>query len=182
MPFGDNSGGTTMAKRKNNNNNNNKQKLQDVVVFTRSHTLDTTDYKILQYLVGGAENKDIAREMNIPINTIQRRVKRLIDEQWIRHRMVPNYKKMRYNKGFLHLSITNGNKRHIADIFKDRPGVIEISSQVGNSDLVITYAHTNNEEIEHIMDFARNLEGIKSVTWSTESWSQHVAKLPIQLL
>src|SRR6185295_4416203 len=98
--------------------------------------LDKIDYKIISLLIPGLENKEISKELGIPLSTIQRRTRNIIRNGLVEIRIRPNFKKIGIKKGLLHVYIQSGNIKETALEISKLDGVLSSSIHVGNSDVV----------------------------------------------
>src|SRR5919202_3338802 len=76
--------------------------------------VDDVDMKIIDLMIKGNNNKQIAFEISVPLSTVQRRTKRLISEQAVLTKTELNYEKFGFKKGLLHIYVSNGDIEKIA--------------------------------------------------------------------
>jgi len=133
--------------------------------------LDQVDVKIIALLVSGEDNKQIAKELGIPLSTIQRRTRRLFEKQTVVNRVVPNYKQIGYSKGTIHLYINNIDAIAVSKKLAEIPGVISVSIHIGNSDIVGEIIYKNSMEVLDIIAECKRIDGVTKVIWSEEVYS-----------
>lgn len=70
-------------------------------------------------MVSGNDNKQVSTKLNIPISTIQRRVKKIRKNQFVIQRVNINYEKYGYKTGLLHVYLSNDEMESIANKISD---------------------------------------------------------------
>lgn len=76
--------------------------------------LDIIDYKIISLLIPGLENKEISKELGIPLSTIQRRTRNIIKYGLVEIKIQPNFRRIGLKKGLLHIYSRTGNIKETA--------------------------------------------------------------------
>lgn len=136
--------------------------------------LDAVDYKIITLLIPGLENKEISKQLGIPLSTIQRRTRNIIRNHLIELRILPNFKKIGIKIGLLHVYIDHGDVKELALEISKMDGVLSSSIHVGNSDVVAEFAYEDSEQLmDTIIKIKRN-ESVERVLWSEE-----VSRIPV---
>ncbi len=74
------------------NSNNNENIIQDYKL------IDKIDQKLIELLIKGYTNKKIALEAKSPLSTIQRRIRRIFEAQYLHKKNELNYKKLGLRK------------------------------------------------------------------------------------
>jgi DNA-binding Lrp family transcriptional regulator len=133
-----------------------------------SAKVDDLDLKIIALLVSGEDNKEIADKLEIPLSTIQRRTRRLFENETVRMKAEPNYRQLGYNKGVVHLYINNVEAMRVAQELSEVPGVISVSIHIGNSDIVGEIIYGNSIEVLNVIAACKRIEGVTKVVWSEE--------------
>ena len=139
-----------------------------------SMKLDKLDLKLVALLVSGKNNKELAEIVRVPLSTIQRRTRRLFENNTLKSRVEPNYKLLGFSKGVVHLYINNVDAMMVSQKLSEIRGVIEVSIHLGNSDIVGDIIYKNSLEVLDIIAKCRHIEGVKNVVWSEE-----VYRLPL---
>lgn len=102
-------------------------------------SFDRIDYKIISLLIPGFENKEISKELGIPLSIVQRRMRNIIRDGLVDLRIQPNFRKIGVKKGLMHVYVRTGNiKETVLEISKV-DGVLSSSDHLGNSDVVAEF-------------------------------------------
>ena len=144
-------------------------KEQIMVKEPRTHgILDKIDYKIISLLIPGFENKEISRELGIPLSTVQRRTRNIIRNGLVEVRVQPNFRKIGVKKGLLHVYIKSGEIKESAEEISKLDGVLNSSVHVGNSDVVAEFVYEDSEQLIDTIIKIKRLENVDRVLWSEE--------------
>ena len=141
-------------------------------VFTH---LDKTDFRIVSLLVLGNDNKKISSTLKIPLSTIQRRTRRILQSGMVTLEYTPNFKLLGLKKGLLHTYLRDGQLKKTGEKISKMNGILSVTIHVGNSDVVSEFVYDNSEELVDIVAAIKQIEGVEQVVWSEE-----VFKLPTQ--
>ena len=150
----------------------NKEINNNYEVFTH---LDKTDFRIVSLLVLGYDNKKISSTLKIPLSTIQRRTRRILQSGMVTLEYQPNFKLLGLKKGLLHTYLRDGQLKKTAEKISKMDGILSVTIHVGNSDVVSEFVYDNSEELVNIVAAIKQIEGVERVVWSEE-----VFKLPTQ--
>jgi DNA-binding Lrp family transcriptional regulator len=150
----------------------NKEINNNYEVFTH---LDKTDFRIVSLLVLGYDNKKISSTLKIPLSTIQRRTRRILQSGMVTLEYQPNFKLLGLKKGLLHTYLRDGQLKKTAEKISKMDGILSVTIHVGNSDVVSEFVYDNSEELVDIVAAIKQIEGVERVVWSEE-----VFKLPTQ--
>lgn len=134
-------------------------------------SLDETDSKIIKLLILKKTNKEISRGLDIPLSTVQRRTRNILQSGIVTVKILPDYKQMGFKKGLLHIYLNNGHIRQAALKFSEMPGILSSSIHVGNSDIVCDFIYTNNEQLIDTISNLKLLHEVKNVSWSEQVYS-----------
>jgi DNA-binding Lrp family transcriptional regulator len=137
------------------------------------YPLDKTDFRIISLLVLGQDNKEISSTLKIPLSTIQRRTRRILQSGMVKVEYQPNFKLLGIAKGLLHTYLRDGQLRQTAKKISEMDGILSVSIHVGNSDIVSEFVYENSEDLVDIMGAIKQIEGVERVLWSEE-----IFKLP----
>jgi DNA-binding Lrp family transcriptional regulator len=141
-------------------------------VFTQ---LDKTDFRIVSLLVLGYDNKKISSTLKIPLSTIQRRTRRILQSGMVTLEYQPNFKLLGLKKGLLHTYLRDGQLKKTGEKISKMDGILSVTIHVGNSDVVSEFVYDNSEELVDIIAAIKQFEGVEQVVWSEE-----IFKLPTQ--
>jgi DNA-binding Lrp family transcriptional regulator len=134
-------------------------------VFTH---LDKTDFRIVSLLVLGYDNKKISSTLKIPLSTIQRRTRRILQSGMVTLEYQPNFKLLGMKKGLLHTYLRDGHLRKTGEKISEMEGILSVTIHVGNSDIVSEFVYDNSEELVDIVAAIKQIEGVDKVVWSEE--------------
>jgi len=130
--------------------------------------LNKIDYKIISLLIPGFENKQISRELGIPLSTVQRRTRNIIRNGLVEVRVQPNFRKIGVKKGLLHVYIKSGEIKESAEEISKLDGVLNSSVHVGNSDVVAEFVYEDSEQLIDTIIKIKRFENVERVLWSEE--------------
>src|SRR5690349_5701922 len=97
-----------------------------------SDGIDKTDIQILDLLIKNHSNKHLASLLKIPLSTIQRRVRKLIENGFVVSKNQINYTKFGFKSGSIHIYLSNGNMDEILDKVSGLKGVTTLEVHIGN--------------------------------------------------
>ena len=130
--------------------------------------IDKLDAEIIQLLLKGKNSKDIAKKVKSPLSTVQRRTRKLFEEQLIVSTVELNYEKLGYKRGLLHLYLTDGLVDEVGQNLADRPGILSVAVHIGNSDLVALFIYKDSKELLETISESKKIKGVERVLWSEE--------------
>ena len=155
------------------NHNNQNIEIQSYPTIDIS-LIDNVDQKLLELLVKGYENKKIAAEVKTPLSTIQRRVRKIFDSQYITRKNELNHKKLGLRKGYLQISL-RGKSYEVAQKLAATNGIIAVSEVMGNDfDILCTCIFKNTDELFSLIENIKTVERIDKVAWLEEVHSFEV--------
>ena len=152
--------GTTKKGSGMNEQGNTKEK--------RSLKVDQKEAKIVGLLVAGYDNKQISSELQIPLSTIQRRTRQVLEKELVQHFFKPNYKQLGLKKGMIHVYLADGNMKPTAEKISKMDGITSVAIHIGNSDVVADYVYKDSEQLVDILSSIKKLEGVERTVWSEE--------------
>src|SRR5215203_7514024 len=151
-----------------NNNNNN---------YAFNH-LDKTDFRIVSLLIIGYDNKKISSTLKIPLSTIQRRTRLILQSGIVTLEYQPDFKLLGMKKGLLHTYLEDGQLRKTGEKISKMDGILSVTIHVGNSDVVSEFVYDNSEELVDIIAAIKEIEGVERVVWSEEVFKLlHINKM-----
>ena len=130
--------------------------------------LDERDQAILNLLVTGRSNSEIAARLKIPVSTVQRRTRKLFERDLVRINYQLNYEKLGWRKGLLHIYLKNGDATSIANQVAKIQGVQSTAVHIGNSDIVASFLFNETPQLLGILTRCKELSGVERVVWSEE--------------
>ena len=109
-------------------NSSNKNKNFDVSsqLDLDTYMIDDVDRKLLELLVRGYENKKIAVEVKTPLSTIQRRIKKIFENQYVSRKNKLNYKKLGFRKGYLQISLRGDKSYEVSQKLAATNGIMAV--------------------------------------------------------
>jgi DNA-binding Lrp family transcriptional regulator len=125
-------------------------------------------------MVKGHENKQISKELRVPLSTIQRRTKNLTDSGVVHTRTVPDFRKLGIKQGLLHIYLTDGNIRQSASQIAKMDGIMSASIHIGDSDVVCGFVYEDSDQLVDIIAAIKHMNNVHKVKWSEE-----VSELPV---
>src|SRR5919199_3543463 len=156
-----------------NNNNKHFDVLSQLDLDT--YIVDNLDQKLLGFLLMGYENKKIAIEVKTPLSTIQRRIRKIFENQYVSRKNEINYKKLGLRKGYLQISLKGDNSYEIAQKLARISAIISVSELTGSFDILCTCIFKNTDELFNLIESIKTIERVGKVAWSEE-----VRSMPIE--
>jgi Lrp/AsnC family transcriptional regulator for asnA, asnC and gidA len=138
--------------------------------------IDDVDIKIIELLTFGQSNKQVSDKLEVPLSTIQRRRRKLTEKGLIVTKTEPNYEKLGFKRGLIHLYLNKGEIDKIGLGLSKMRGIISASVHVGNSDLVGFFVYRNTKQLLKMTTDVKQLPGVDKVMWSEEVYSINVDK------
>jgi DNA-binding Lrp family transcriptional regulator len=145
----------------NMNDNDNKRENE-------SFKIDEKDIKIISSLLSGYDNQQISSEFKIPLSTIQRRARIILQSGLLKHYFRPDYRRLGLKKGMIHVYLRDGDMKFTAEKISGMEGVTSVSIHIGNSDIVADFVYRDSEQIIDIVSSIKRLAGVENTVWSEE--------------
>ena len=133
--------------------------------------LDKIDYKIISLLIPGFENKEISRQLGIPLSTVQRRTRNILRNGLVEVRIQPNFRKIGVKKGLLHIYLQSGDIKESAQEISKLDGILSSTVHVGNSDVVAEFVYEDSEQLIDTIIKIKRLDYVERVVWSEEVYT-----------
>jgi Lrp/AsnC family transcriptional regulator, regulator for asnA, asnC and gidA len=143
--------------------------------------LDELDTKLLELLVAGRSNHEIAKLTKSPLSTIQRRTRRLFESGLVKIKYEIDFKKFGYKIGLLHVYMSNGNSREVAEKIAQTKGILSVALHIGNSDIIAEYAVKTSGILLELMAKIKALPHVNKIVWSEEVTSIETPPKPLIL-
>jgi DNA-binding Lrp family transcriptional regulator len=135
---------------------------------TPNHALDMTDFQIMGMLVSSADNRQISEELDMPLSTVQRRVRHILETECLIFNKTLNYRKLGLHKGLVHVYVKGGDMDAVATQLVDMEGILNASRHVGNSDVVGEFVYREDKELADLLSKIRDIECVDHAVWSSE--------------
>ena len=126
---------------------------------------------IISLLIRGADNKEISKELKIPLPTIQRRTRNLFERKIVSDKVELNYRELGICRGLMHVYLRDGDTIDIARKLSQIDGMISVAIHVGNSDIVSEIAYNNSPSILKMICEIKKIPGVDRIVWSEEVYS-----------
>src|ERR671933_2586668 len=139
-----------------------------------TYIIDNLDQKLLELLLKGYENKKIAIEVKTPLSTIQRRIRKIYENQYISRKNELNYKKLGLRKGYLQISLKGDKSYEVAQKLAGIRGITSVSELTGSFDILCTCIFKNTDELFGLIEYVKTIERIEKVAWVEEVHSIEV--------
>jgi DNA-binding Lrp family transcriptional regulator len=136
--------------------------------------LDELDMQIIALLIGGQNNKEISQTIKVPLSTVQRRTRRIFENNIVRNKVEPNYAHLGLSKGLLHVYVNGKDALQVAGELTKLDGIRGVSLHIGNSDVVGEFIYRNSIDVLNAISNAKRIDWVERVVWSEE-----VMSLPI---
>jgi len=135
-------------------------------------TFDKINIEIFRNVLKNPDIKssEIAKLVDIPLSTIQRRRSRIERSHLLQKNFVIDYQRLGLRIADLLIKISKGDiEKIINDVVKQHSkSILEITVRIGHPDinLVVRMAYKNSDEIYEIMRTVNTIENLESVQWS----------------
>jgi len=133
--------------------------------------IDQKDVQIIGSLISGYNNQQISSKYHIPLSTIQRRTRIILQSGLLRHDFKPDYRRLGLKKGMIHVYLRDGNMKSIAERVSALEGITSVSVHIGNSDILADFVYRDSEQIIDMVSSIKRLEGVDRTVWSEEVYS-----------
>lgn len=137
--------------------------------------LDKTDQQLIKLLLEGYSNKKIALQAKSPLSTIQRRIRKLFENEYVIKRNEMNHKKLGLRKVYLLISLKGDFSTPIAQKISNIRGITFIALVTGGIDILCICIFKDTDNLFKIIENIRAIERVDKVTWSEE-----VSTIPIR--
>lgn len=131
-----------------------------------SEGIDETDVRVLDLLIQNHGNKHISTALKIPLSTIQRRVRNLIEKGFIVSKNQINFTKLGFKSGTVHIYLDDGNFDAILDKVSTLKGVISLEVHIGNSDIIAGVVYKLGSELLQLITTIKKLNSVERILWS----------------
>ena len=136
--------------------------------YAKTNRIDKLDSEIIQLLLKGKNSKYIANKVKSPLSTVQRRTRKLFEEELIVSTVELNYEKLGYKRGLLHLYLSDGQVDEVGNNLAERAGILSVAVHIGNSDLVALFIYKDSKQLLDTISESKKIKGVERVLWSEE--------------
>lgn len=157
---------------KNNHLDDDDDENDIVVCRNRKLRLDELDIELIDLLFSGTSSRKCAEILKKPVSTIQRRVRQLIQNGYLRPMFGLGYSELRLKRGFLHVYLKDGSTQNVMAKLLPRIGIHSVGIHLGNSDLVAHFVYHDSRDVLELIGWTKHLEGVSKVLWSEEVSSE----------
>lgn len=130
--------------------------------------IDQKDMRMVGLMIAGYDNKKISAELQIPLSTVQRRTRQILEKGLVQHSFKPSYKQLGLKKGMIHVYMTDGDMRSTAENVSKLNGITSVAIHIGNSDVVADFVYRDSGELVDILSAIKKIEGVERAVWSEE--------------
>jgi hypothetical protein len=150
---------------KNDSDSNNNENINQQSDYK---LIDEIDQKLIELLIQGYTNKNIALEAKSPLSTIQRRIRRIFEAQYLHKKNELNYKKLGLRKGYLLISLKGDHANLVAEKVSIIKGITCVSLVTGSIDIVSTCLFRETADLFNIIESIKTNERVDKVSWAEE--------------
>ena len=129
-------------------------------------SIDYIDLRILDLMILNHDNKQISLELGIPISTIHRRIRRIIEKDLVAPKIQINYHRLGFRICLLHIYLSNGNFDNIIHEISIQKRIITIEIHLGNPDILAEAIYGEGFELLELIKRIKKIKGIENVTWT----------------
>ena len=144
--------------------------------------IDRIDAKVLDLLVQNHNNKHISKSLKIPLSTIQRRVRKLIEKGYVISKNHINFTKFGFKSGSVHIYLDDGNVNTILEKVSKLKGVTALEVHIGNSDIIAGVVYKEGRELLNIIGSIKKMEGVERIVWSERIFEYPLPENNISIL
>jgi len=128
--------------------------------------IDESDIQIINLMIKGDNNKEISSKLHIPLSTVQRRAKRILEQELVITTTHLNRFKFGYRTGLIHIYCSDKNIQQTAKKVLEFGGVTSVEIHIGNSDILADFAYKESKDLFDVILKIKQISGIERVIWS----------------
>jgi DNA-binding Lrp family transcriptional regulator len=138
----------------------------------RFSKVDEKDIKIIGLLASGYNDQQISTKLQIPLSTLQRRVRQILEKGLLQPYFKPNYKQLGLKKGIIYVYLKEDNLTPVGEKIFTMDGITSVSIHFGNSNVVALadFVYKDREELVDRLSAIKKLEGIDTAVWIEEAF------------
>jgi DNA-binding Lrp family transcriptional regulator len=133
--------------------------------------IDDFDQKLIELLIKGYPNKKIALEAKSPLSTIQRRIRKIFENEYIQKKTELNHKRLGLRKGYLLISLRGDYSDQVAQKISSIHGITCVSLVTGSIDIMSTCLFRETTDLFKIIGSIKNIERVDKVSWAEEVYN-----------
>ena len=118
--------------------------------------------------------------MQIPLSTIQRRVRNLISNNAIIIKSEINYEKFGFKMGLLQVYLEDGSIDEVTHKINEIEGIESVEVHIGNSDLIANVIYKHSKELLDIISQVKKINKVDKIVWSEMIYKIYSKKNPFQ--
>jgi DNA-binding Lrp family transcriptional regulator len=122
-------------------------------------------------MILGLANKEIATRLKVPLSTIQRRTKKLMESGMISMRAEVNLERLGVKKGMIHVYLRDGNIDQITRKVCTINTIDSVEIHIGNSDLIANMLYKDNKQLLQIIADIKKIESVDRILWSEQVYN-----------
>jgi DNA-binding Lrp family transcriptional regulator len=130
--------------------------------------IDKIDQRLIDLLLRGYTNKKIALEAGSPLSTIQRRIRKIFENEYIHKKNELNHRKLGLRKGYLLISLKGDYSDQVARKISSIEGIVCISLVTGSIDILCVCLFIDTNHLFKIIESIKTVERVEKVSWSEE--------------
>ena len=128
--------------------------------------IDVIDIKIINLMILYKTNKEISRDLNIPLSTVQRRVRNLITARFVVSNIEVNYQMFGFKTGLVHVYLRNGNIEETTKKIENLNEITYVEIHIGNSDILGNVIYKEGKELLNLIATIKKMQGVDRIVWS----------------
>ena len=128
--------------------------------------IDVIDIKIINLMILYKTNKEISRHLNIPLSTVQRRVRNLITARFVVSNIEVNYQMFGFKTGLVHVYLRNGNIEETTKKIENLNEITYVEIHIGNSDILGNVIYKEGKELLNLIATIKKMQGVDRIVWS----------------
>ena len=130
--------------------------------------IDDIDQRLIDFLLMGYTNKKIALEAGSPLSTIQRRIRKIFENEYIHKKNELNHRKLGLRKGYLLISLKGNYADQVAQKISIIKGITSTSLVTGSIDILCVCLFRDTDQLFKIIETIKTIERVEKVAWSEE--------------
>ena len=128
--------------------------------------IDESDIKIIDLMVLNKTNKEISKDLGIPLSTVQRRVRDLTSADFVSTNTQINYQKFGFKTGLIHVYLRDGNIEELAKKINNLDPILYVEIHIGNSDILGHVVYKEGNELLNLISAIKKMQGVERTVWS----------------
>ncbi|WP_148687515.1 Lrp/AsnC family transcriptional regulator [Candidatus Nitrosocosmicus hydrocola] len=144
--------------------------------------IDKIDLQILELLIEDKINKEISSSLGIPLSTVQRRVRKLIEKGLVTSKNYIDFTKFGFKSGSIHIYLSDGNIDFILEKVSKLRGINSLEVHIGNSDIIAEVLYEEGRALLNLIANIKKLEGVQRIIWSERIYEYPLKNNNISLL